>query len=62
MRTGCKVLRRIFGPKREPQQETVEDCIRKMKSSMRWILYETSLGEIRNAYKIFVGKPEGKAT
>jgi hypothetical protein len=27
---------------------------------MRWAGYVTFIGEMRNAYKIFTGKPEGK--
>jgi hypothetical protein len=28
---------------------------------MRWAGYETQMGEKRNAYRILVGKPEGKS-
>jgi len=27
---------------------------------MRWMSYVACIGEMRNAYKILVGKPEGK--
>jgi hypothetical protein len=31
-----------------------------MKSKMGWVGHVTRMGKMRNAYKIFVGKPEGK--
>jgi len=61
-----RVLRKIFGPKREAE----EDCImrsfitctlRVMKSrKMRWVEHVALTGEMRNIYSILVGKPEGK--
>jgi hypothetical protein len=69
-----RMLRRIFGPKRE---EVVGDwrrlhneerrnlyvtpnIIRMIKSRMRWEGHVICMGEMRFAYKIFVGKPERK--
>jgi hypothetical protein len=65
------VLRRIFGPKtgdwRKLHNEELHNLysspsiIRMVKSSrMRWVGYVAQMGEKRNAYKILVGKPEGK--
>jgi hypothetical protein len=70
-----RVLRRIFGPKRErvaggcrrlhdeelQNLYTSPDTIRVIKSrGMRWMGHVTHMGVMRNAYKILVGKPEGK--
>jgi hypothetical protein len=69
-----RVLRRIFGSKRDEvtgewrklHNEELHDLfslssiIRIMKSRMRWEGYVARMGEKRNAYKLFVGKPEGK--
>jgi hypothetical protein len=70
-----RILRRIFGPKRE---EVAGGCrrlhneelhnlyaspnkIRVIKSRRkRWAWHGTRMEEVRNAYKILVGKPEGK--
>jgi hypothetical protein len=70
-----RVLRRIFGPKRDA---VTEDCrklhneelrnlysspsiIRVIKSRrLRWAGHVARMGENRNAYRILVGKPEGK--
>jgi hypothetical protein len=70
-----RVLRRIFGPKRD---EMVGGCrkllheelqnlyplpsiIRMMKSrGIRWAGHEARMGANMNAYRILVGKPEGK--
>jgi hypothetical protein len=65
-----RVLRRIFGPKRE---EVTRDwrklynlysspsIIRIIKSRrMRWAGHERRVGEKRNAYRILVGKLEGR--
>jgi hypothetical protein len=70
-----RVLRRIFGPKRD---EITEECgklhsgelhnlypspdiIRQIKSSrMRWAGHAARMGEGRNVYRVLVGKPEGK--
>jgi hypothetical protein len=39
------------------------NIIRMIKSSrMRWAGYVAGIGEKRNAYRILVGKPEGKTT
>jgi len=38
-----------------------QNIIRVMKSRMvRWVEYVARMGEIRNAYKILIGEPEGK--
>jgi hypothetical protein len=70
-----RVLRKIFGPKRDEvtgewrksQNEELRDLysspsiIRIIKSKrMRWAGHVARMGEKRNAYKLLVGKPEGK--
>jgi hypothetical protein len=70
-----RVLRRIFGPKRDEITEqwrklnNVElhnlysspDIIRKVKSRrMRWVGNVACMGEGRNVYRVLVGKPEEK--
>jgi hypothetical protein len=70
-----RVLRRIFGPKRDEvtgewrKLHNEELCdlysspsiIRIIKSRrMRWAGHVTRMGEKRNAYRILVGNPEGK--
>jgi hypothetical protein len=70
-----RVLRRIFGPKRDEvtgewsklHNEELHDLysspsiIRIIKSRrMRWASHVTRMGEKRNAYRLLVGKPEGK--
>jgi hypothetical protein len=70
-----RVLRRIFGPKRDEMtggwrklyNEELHDLysslniIRIMKSRrMRGSGHVTRIGEKRNAYRLLVGKPEGK--
>jgi hypothetical protein len=71
-----RVLRRIFGPKgdevtrgwRKLHNEELHNLysspniIRMIKSRrMRWIGHVVRMGEKRNAYRILVGKPEGKS-
>jgi hypothetical protein len=70
------VLRRIFGPRRDEVMGDWRklhnkelhnlyispNIIRMMKSRrMRWAGNVARMGETRNAYKILVGKPEGKS-
>jgi hypothetical protein len=70
-----RVLRRIFGTKREEvaggwrrlhydnfhNSYTSPNIVRVIKSSsMRWAGHVERMGEMRNAYKIFVEKPERK--
>jgi hypothetical protein len=70
-----RVLRRIFGPKRDEvtgewrklHKEELHnlysspDIIRQVKSRrMRWAGHVARMGEERNVYKVLVGKPEGK--
>jgi hypothetical protein len=70
-----KVLRRIFGPKKDEvtggwrklhNEELRDLCsspsiIRIIKSMrMRWAGHVARMGEKRKAYRLLVGKPEGK--
>jgi hypothetical protein len=70
-----KVLRRIFGPKRDEvtgewkkvRNEELRDLysspslIRIIKPRrMRWVGHVARMGEKRNAYRLLVGKAEGK--
>jgi hypothetical protein len=69
-----RVLRRIFGPKRDEvtgewrklHNEELHILysfpnIRQIKSRrMRWAGHVARMGEERKVYKVFVGKPEGK--
>jgi hypothetical protein len=70
-----KVLRRIFGPKRDEvtgdwrklHNEELHNLysspniIRMIETrSMRWTGHVARMGETRNACRILVGKPEGK--
>jgi hypothetical protein len=72
-----RVLRRIFGPKRDEvtgkwmksHNEELHnlcsspDIIRQVKSRrMRWAGHVARMGEERKVYKVLVGKPEGKET
>jgi hypothetical protein len=69
------LLRRIFGPKREEVKAgwrklhneklynlySSQDDIGVIKSEgMGWVSNVARMGEMRNTYKIFVWKPEGK--
>jgi hypothetical protein len=69
-----RVLRRIFGPKREEDEswrklhnDELHDLyfspnvVRVIKSRrMRWVGHVALMGEGRGVYKVLVGKPEGK--
>jgi hypothetical protein len=70
-----RVLRRIFGPKRDEEtggwRELHNEELHKLYSSpriirmiksrrVRWAGHVAQMGEKRNAYRILVGKPEGK--
>jgi hypothetical protein len=70
-----RVLRRIFGPKRDKvtggcrklHNEEIHELysspsiIRIMKARrMRWAWHVARMGEKRNAYRLLVGKPEGR--
>jgi hypothetical protein len=70
-----RVLRRIFGPKREEVTRdwkklhsrelhnlySSPDIIRHIKSMrMRWAGNVARKGDVRNVYRVLVGKPEGK--
>jgi hypothetical protein len=65
-----RVLRRIFGPKRDEVTRgwrkvhnlySSPSIIKVIKSRrMRWAEHVARMGETRNEYRILVGKPEGK--
>jgi hypothetical protein len=69
-----RVLRRIFGPKRDEvrgewrklHNEELRDLyfspsiIRIIKSRTRWARHIARMGEKRKAYRLLVGKPDGK--
>jgi hypothetical protein len=70
-----RVLRRIFGPKRDEvtgewrklHNEELHilysspDIIRHIKSRrMRWAVHVARMGKERKLYKVLMGKPEGK--
>jgi hypothetical protein len=71
-----RVLRKIFGPKRDEvtgewrklHNNELRDLysspsiIRKIKSRrMRWAGHVVRMGEKKNAYRLLVGNPEGKS-
>jgi hypothetical protein len=69
-----RVLRRIFGPKREEDGPWIKlhndelhslysspNIVRVIKSRrMRWAGHMARIGEGRGVYRVLVGKPEGK--
>jgi hypothetical protein len=70
-----RVLRRIYGPKRDEVTgewkklhneelhilQSSTNIIRQIKSrTMRWAGHVARMGEERKAYKVLVGKPQGK--
>jgi hypothetical protein len=69
-----RVLRKIFGPKREedgPQRKLHNDEIHSLYSSpnivrviksrrMRWVGHVARMVEGRDVYRVLVGRPEGK--
>jgi hypothetical protein len=70
-----RVLRRIFGPKRDEvtgewrklHYEELNDLYSSLNIAwaiksriMRWTGYVASMGERRGVYRVVVGKPEGK--
>jgi hypothetical protein len=69
-----RVLRRIFGPKREEDGSwrklhndelhnlySLPNIVRMIKSRrMRWVGHVARMGEGRGVYRILVGRPEGK--
>ena len=58
------VLRRIFGPRRDEVtgewRRLHNEELNGLYSSMRWAGHVARMGAERGAYKVLVGKPEGK--
>jgi hypothetical protein len=64
-----RVLRRIFGPKRDDVaggwRRLHDEELRSLYYSpniirMKWVGHVACMGAMRNAHRILVGKPEGK--
>jgi hypothetical protein len=68
-----RVLRRIFGPKREEDVSrrklhndelhslySSHNNVRVIKLTTRWAGYVARMGEGRSVYRVLVGRPEGK--
>jgi hypothetical protein len=66
-----RVLRRIFGPKREEvtggwrrlhneELHNLHASLNIVKVMTRRVVNVTGMGEVRNAYKILIGKPDVK--
>ena len=62
-----RVLRRVFGPKRDEVAWELSDLyslpstVRVVKSRrMRWTWHVALMGEGRGVHRVLVGKPEGK--
>jgi hypothetical protein len=63
-----RVLRRVFGPKRDEVtgewrklHDELNYIVRVVKSSrMSWAWHVARMGEERGVHRLFVGKPEGK--
>ena len=75
MGVGNRVLRRIFGPKRDkvtgewrkPHNEELSDLYSSPnivqvinQEKMSWVGHVAYKGERRGVYRVWVGKPEGK--
>jgi hypothetical protein len=68
---GCfeNVVKRYVDERRKMEQISEEDCISRILPNkilaikirrMRWVQYVAHKGEMRDAYRALVGKPEGK--
>ena len=69
-----KVLRRVFGPRRDKvtgewrklhnkelsDLYSLPNIVRVVKSRMRWAGHVARMGQGRGVYRVLVGKPEGK--